>query len=431
MASVQDEAMILSGEPSGSLALVARQPIYDAALTVVAYELLYRRAPDATTAEISDPQQATLQVISNAVLEIGLDRLAGGLPVHINFPRQLLLDELLLPLKPERIVIEVLEDVPGDPQVLEGIRRLRARGHRIALDDYSPRSCAPELLDVADIVKVDIARDSDEEVRFTVKEAKRRGLQLIAEEVETVEQFEHCLALGFDGFQGYFLQEPQTFRAQRAPSSRFGMLRLVAALQSDDYALDDVEQLVAQDVATSYRLLRCINSSYYNLPRKVESIRQGIVILGLERLRQLCTVVSLLGFDDRPTSLLVGAMIRARMCQQLGKLAGVRDVGPYFLTGLFSMLGALLRQPMTEITEELPLAESITKALTAEEGDLGAALRCTRAYERGRWDQVSYRDLTPAVIRAAYLEAVFWAEETRALITVERHPSAAGSPPPG
>lgn len=395
---------------------VARQPIYDSAMAVMAFELLYRPSPSETKARIIDPRQATLEVISSAALEIGLDRLSGGQPVHINFPMELLVDVPDLPLPPNLVVIEVLEDVRAEPAVVEGIRKLRARGHRIALDDYSPQVSDPRLLELADIVKLEITHPPAAELQKLVNELKPRGVQLIAENVETPEDFESCVALGFTGFQGYFLQHPQTFRAKRVPSSRLSTLRLVASLSNEQYSIDEVELLISQNVSMSYHVLRCINSSYYNLPRKVDSIRQAIVILGIDQLRQLCCLLCLQGFDDRPPSLFVNAMTRARMCEQLGRLGGAKDTGPYFITGLFSLLNAMVGMPTQKIVEELPLSPAISRALVAGEGDLGKALMCARAYERAAWDHVRYGNLSPALIRAAYVDALFWAEQARSLL---------------
>ncbi len=395
---------------------VARQPIYDAAMAVTAYELLYRHSSRALKAEIEDPGRATLHVITNAALEIGFERLAGGLPIHVNYPEELLTTVPEIPVRPDLAVIEVLEHVPAKPAVMEGIKTLRTRGHRIALDDYSPRTTDPKLLELADIVKIEISRTPPQELPGLVKDLKARNLQIIAEQVETLEQFEHCIALGCDGFQGNFLQHPQTFRAKRVPSSKLGTLRLVASLQSEDYSLDEVENLLSQNVSLSYHVLRCINSSYYNFPRKIDSIRQAIVILGVDSLRQLCALICLQGFDDRPPSLYVHAMTRARMCEQLGRLSGVKDCGPYFITGLFSLLGALVGMPTQKIVEELPLSSAVSQALVAGEGVLGEALQCTRAYERAAWNHVGYGSLPPHLIRAAYLDALFWAEQARTLI---------------
>jgi c-di-GMP-related signal transduction protein len=395
---------------------VARQPIYDSAMAIMAYELLYRPSPLETRARITDPREATLEVISSAALEIGLDRLSGGQPVHINFPMELLADIPDLPLPANLVVIEVLEDVRADPQVLEGIRKLRTRGHRIALDDYSPRVSDPRLLEFADIVKIEISHPPVQELARLVGELKPRGVQLIAENVETPEDFESCVGLGFTGFQGYFLQHPQTFRAKRVPSNRLSTLRLVASLSNEQYSIDEVERLISQNVAMSYHVIRCINSSYYNLPRKIGSIRQAIVILGIEQLRQLCSLLCLQGFDDRPPSLFLNAMTRARMCEQLGRLGGAKDTGPFFITGLFSLLNAMTGMPTQKIVEELPLSPAVSRALVAGEGDLGKALQCTRAYERAAWDHVTYANLAPALIRAAYVDALFWAEQARSML---------------
>ncbi len=250
-----------------------------------------------------------------------------------------------------------------------------------------------------------------------MQELKKRGFELIAENVETPEDYENCIALGFTGFQGYFLQHPQTFRAKRVPASRLGTLRLVASLSNENFSVPEVEALISQNVSMSYHVLRCINSSFYNLPRKVDSIRQAVVILGIDHLRQLCSLLCLQGFDDRPPSLFINAMTRARMCEQLGRLGGARDVGPYFITGMFSLLNALVGMPTQKIVEELPLSPAIARALVAGEGDLGSALQCTRAYERAAWDRVVYKDLPAFLIRAAYVDALFWAEQARSLIS--------------
>jgi c-di-GMP phosphodiesterase len=407
----------MSSDKNDALAMVARQPIYDAGMAVSAYELLYRESDSALKALITDSRRATLRVIATATLEVGLDRLAGGLPVHINFPRELLSGgDTLLPLSPERIVIQVFDDLPATRDVIESLRAMRARGHKIAIGDFSSRDSDRTLLTVADIVKVSLSREQGPGLARTVQELKAHKLKLVAEEVETIEQFETCMDLGFDGFQGNFLHHPETFRAMRVPSSKIGVLRLLTELSKPEASIDEVEQLVSQDMSMSYRVLRCINSSFYNLPRKVDSIRQGIVILGLDPLRQLCSLVALQGFDDRPPNLLIVAMARARMCEQLGRLIGAPDSGPFFITGLFSMLNVLTGVPIRQLVEDLPLAPEIVSALTAEEGQLGAALHCVRAYERGRWKEVNFCGLPQNVIRAAYVDAVFWSEETRAMI---------------
>jgi EAL and modified HD-GYP domain-containing signal transduction protein len=408
----------------GSVALVTRQPIYGTAMTVVAYELLYT---DSEAAQGGNPRDGALRMLADAALDIGLDRLAGALPVYIQYPRELLVAEAPLSLHPDRVIIEVPGELRGEAAVLRGIRILRERGHHIALDAFSPGLTQPELLDLVDIVKLSLPSFEPEQLARLAPEFTRRGLKLVAMNVATIEQFEHASQLGFDGFQGDFLQRPQRFHSQRSPRNGFATMRLVATLQNPEATMRDVEQLISQDLSMSYRVLRCINSSYYSLPQKVDSIRQALVLLGMDSLRQLCLLAALQQLENRPPSLFVTAMARAQMCEQLARLAGHTVTAPYFITGLFSMLDVLMGMPMAKIVDELPLAPAVENALVAGEGDVGAALACAKAYESATWIHARYRDIAPHLIRAAYLDAVYGAEQ---MLLQMQNPGAAVNAPP-
>jgi len=406
---------------AATAALVARQPIFDTELRVLAHELLYRGAVGDHFASIGDPRTATLQVLMNACLEIGLNYVTGDKPAYVNFPRELLTGDapLPLPLPPERIVIEVLEDVPADQDVMDGLAALRRRGHKVALDDFSFEHSDAALLAAADVVKVDVMALDPDQLARTCEALRPRNVLLIAEKIETLEQLDHCRLLGFRGFQGFFLRRPETFKGRRIPTNRLAALRIMAELQNPLTSAGDLEPLVGRDAATSYRILQCINSSsFYNLSRPVKSLREAIVILGIDQLRRLCALVMLAGFDDRPGQLLVDAMVRARMCELLAQHAGITDSGSYFVTGLFSVIDALVAQPLEEAIARLPLAMPIIQALLQDEGDMGAALACVRNYERGDWNGVTYGGLDTGQIRSAYLQALRWAEEGRELVGV-------------
>ena len=399
-----------SSQPNPALAVVARQAIVDASKNVIAYELLYRRTETASAAEPADGERATLEVIANAVLEIGLDRLSPDLPVHINYPRDLLVKRVAPPVFPQRVVIEVLETVRADAETLAGVVALRARGHLIALDDFSPAVTDMKLLEHADIVKLDLSQHSPEVFEELAIMLKGRRLRLIAERVETIEEFDRCVALAFDGFQGYFLHHPKTFSARPIPSNRLGALRIVSLLQKEDSEVSDIEKLVAHDLGLSYRILRCINSSYYGFSKKVDSVRQAVMILGFERLRQLCALVALRELGERPQTVFVDAMTRARMCEKLGPLRGVRDSAALFIMGLFSTLDVLTGMSMREVLKELPLSEDLGDALLTQQGMMGSVLREVIAYERGAWQPTVFRGIKPEVLQAIYVEAVEWAE---------------------
>ena len=398
------------------LICVARQPIFDAACNITAYELLYRGSPGAIKAQMVDGTLASARVVLGALGDIGLDKLAPNALAHINLPDAMLRTPFAPPLPPERVVIEVLEDVRVDAELLAGILELRSRGFRIALDDYASHLCDPRLLDVADCVKIDLMAEAPEKLEATVRALQARGLELIAEKVETRDQFEQCKALGFTGFQGYFLQKPETFSGQRAPTMRLATLQVLAALQEPDKTPEEIEALVSRDLALVHRLLRCLNSGFYNLPRQVTSIKHAIVMLGLENLKRLCAVVALAAFEDRPSYLLVNAMIRGRMCELLGVQKAPGDAGSFFFAGLLSHLDALLGVPTAEAVRALPLTQAVESALTNEAGTIGAALHGVRAYERGQWDNAGSNQFTEEQIRAAYLAAVAWADDSKHLL---------------
>jgi EAL and modified HD-GYP domain-containing signal transduction protein len=329
------------------MAQVARQPIFNGKLEIVGYELLYR-APGATSAQISDATAATATVIVGAAMDIGLSQLVGDKPAYINFPHALLINPRSLPMQPKRIIVEVLEDVKPDREVLEGLASLRQQGYRIALDDYNDRAGSSALLGAADIVKIDIQDYSTARLKDCVQRLRPAGRELIAEKVETWEQFSLCKSLGFGGYQGYLLERPQILSAQRAPTSRLATLKLMIELNDPDVAIPKIERMIAGDVGMSYRLLRCINSSFYHLPQAVSSVRQAVVLIGLNELRRLCASVTLAGFDDQPGYVQVQALVRAKMCEELCIAAGLRGSEAYFMTGLLSMVDVLLQQPLQE-----------------------------------------------------------------------------------
>ena len=391
-------------------AVVARQPIFDASLSVRGYELLYRSV-GATAACFESAVAATAQVVLSAALDVGLRHLIGNLPAFVNFPRELLVCPVPSPIEPRRMVIEVLEDVHADPMLLGALAALRHRGYRIALDDFELHENSEALLGQADMVKLDVQAHSRDGLAGLVAQLRRRQVELIAEKIETREQLERCQALGFEGYQGYFLQRPETFSARRAPTSRLATIKLLLQLHDPTVSVADIEATIACDGGICYRLLRCINSSYYHWPRAIESIQQAIVMLGFDQLRAICSAILLAGFDDRPPYLATQALARARMCEALCVSAGLQDRESYFMVGMLSLLDVLLGLSLQDVLLRLPLSAPIRAALLGGEGALGEALLCVQRYEEGDWAQVRFRALPRNVIAQAYREAVRWADD--------------------
>ena len=394
---------------------VGRQPIYDRHMNVVAYELLFRNNGKASGADVTDGDAATFTVLTNTLIEIGLENVCGNRPAFINFTRGFIEGRFPIPVERDRIVIEVLESEIVDAPLLEGLHRLKEFGFRIALDDFQLTPQTRPLLDVADIVKLDIQQYDRRELADCVNELKTYSVTLLAEKVETLDEFERCIASGFDLFQGYFLSRPRLITGQSIPKNRLAVVQLMAKVQNPDIEFGELEKLVCLDVSLSVRLLQLVNSSAMSLPRKVDSIKHALVLLGIARVRNLVTLLSLAGTEDASRVLLGTALVRAKMCEQLGGwLNGNRDA--YFTVGLLSSLDLFLQQPLAEIIRSVPLSEDVLNALLNSEGGMGSALQCALSFEQGGGESAQCLFLEPELLAEAYLAAVAWTEGTGGIV---------------
>jgi EAL and modified HD-GYP domain-containing signal transduction protein len=309
------------------------------------------------------------------------------------------------------VVLEVLENVAVDAQLIDGVRRLSAQGFSIALDDFVYAEKWEPLLELADIVKVEIPALGHAQIAAHLKLLRRYDVQVLAEKIETEEDFERLREMGFDLFQGYFLARPKVLKGSRIPSNRLGMLRMLAALQDPDIRMEELGRTITQDVSMCYRMLRYINSAFFALPCKVESIQQAVAYLGLNNVRRWASLIAMSGFHSRPSELLRLALVRARLSEQLAEAAGRADADVYFTLGLFSILDSLLGLPMPVILNELPLADDLQAALLTRQGPLGQALECTLSFETTDLALITYAGLPLHTIQEIYVEALAWADE--------------------
>ena len=388
---------------------IARQPIYERDLSVYGYELLFRAA-DTEHAHVVDGNQATSQVILNAFTVMGLDELVGGHLAFINLTQEFLLKEERVPFPVDRVVLEVLEGVEPTEQLIAVLRDFKAAGYRISLDDFVYSEALLPLVRLADIVKVETSVLNAEQLREHVRLLRPYGVKLLAEKVETRQEFELCLELGFDYFQGYFLSRPRTLRGSSIPTHRLPTLTLLAALYRPDVDMEELEDLISQDVSLSYKLLRYLNSAFFPVQRKIDSIRQAVVYLGLQDLRTWASLLALASGSDKPQELMITVMVRAKMCQLLAEALDLKSPSAYFTVGLFSGLDALLDAPLEEIVHTLPLTPETEAALLRKEGPAGRVLDCALSYECGDWDHILGLGVDPEKVITAYLEAIAWTD---------------------
>ncbi|MGO9900798.1 MAG: EAL and HDOD domain-containing protein [Solirubrobacteraceae bacterium] len=387
---------------------LARQPILDHDQSVAGYELLYpRNGSDQTP--FDDQALATARLALNALSEIGLEHLVGQSPAWISVTPEFLSLDLVRNLPPDQVVLELRGAPFIDQSMLDQLHELRTAGYVLALDQFRYAPGLAPLLRMVDIVKLDMLALGARDLARHAFVLAPYGLKLVAKKIETIEDFELASAAGADLFQGYFFCRPQLLSGRAIAPSRLALLQMASALQAPEIQLVELERLVSNDVALSYRLLKYINSAYFSLRGRISSIKQAVALLGIEPLRRWATLNVIAEVGDKPRELFVTALIRARFCQQAGK---PQDGAPaeLFTLGLFSVLDALTDTTMFVALRSLPLTPSMRDALTDHTG-AGRLLDCVIAIEHGDFDRANEM-LADASER--YLEAVAWSNDAGA-----------------
>ncbi|HET9130840.1 MAG TPA: HDOD domain-containing protein, partial [Terriglobia bacterium] len=293
-------------------AIVARQPICDRQQRTVGYELLFRDL-GTELCVFGNADEATSRVIFNFIVEIGLDRLVGPSKAFINFTRDFMMGMNSGLLPRDRVVLEILEDSIPDPEFLSALATLKARGFHFAMDDFNFQEQLKPFLPFCSFIKVDLRTVDRNHLVREIPSMRSLPMKLLAEKVETQDEFEFCLENGFDYFQGYYFCKPKIISATTMPANRLTVCRLLAKLHQPDVSIKEVESLISEDPSLSYRILRYINSAAIAMPRKIESIQQAVRMVGLDHIRTLSSLVLLFSMDDKPRELIKTSVVRARM----------------------------------------------------------------------------------------------------------------------
>jgi len=392
-------------------ALVGRQTIYDRNLQIAGYELLYRPTETLNSAEgvAFDGSMATGEVVFNAFLEIGIEQLVDDKLAFINLSQEHVEGSAPIVFPCESVVLEILEDIDPNPAVIAGMALLRERGFTLALDDFVFDEHLMPLVPLVDIIKVDIMGCSEDELDSGIALLNETFTgKLLAEKVETQQEFDMCKAMGFDYFQGYFLEKPVMVRGKKMPSNQMAVIQLLGRLQEQDIELGEIEELVKQDPSLSFKILRYINSPAFSVDSEVTSIKQALALLGLDTLKHWMTLIVISTASDKSPDLIAKALCRARMCELLAKLLKLNDQNQFFLVGLFSILDAMLGQEKSEILSQIPLHKNIKAALLEGKGNMGVVLKCAIAYEHGDWENVKCGKIPLEIIKKVYLKSLNW-----------------------
>lgn len=387
--------------------LVGRQPIFDRYMKVFAYELLYRSG-DMNSANFKDGDQATTQVILNTLMEMGLDSIVGDAKAFINLTRNFLVGKYPILLPSNRIVIEILEDIKLDEEVISAARDLHKTGFTLALDDVADTNRVAPLSGISSIVKLDLKQIDFFSLPDVINRCRSYGFKVLVEKVETQGDYNMCRRLGADYYQGYFLCKPNIMRGKKMDSSRLVIMQSLAMLQDQKASFSELETIIARDVGLSYKLLRLSNSGYYSFSMEVKSLRQAISLIGLDTMRGWMSLLLMSSLQDKPPELTNIALQRARMAESLARVFGQGQPELYFLVGLFSVLDALMDQPMDLLVSELNLTPAIAAALLNHEGLPGMILNTIQAYEKGDWNTVMSLNLPVDTLTRIYLDSIKW-----------------------
>jgi len=399
-------------EPGSLSRFVARQPIMDLRGRVHGYELLFRAGPEAGFR--GDGDLATRTMLDNTVL-FGLERLAGGLPAFVNCTAESLTGDLVRVLPASMTVLEILECLEPTPQMVAACRGLKRAGFRLALDDFVWKPEYEPLVELADYIKIDFAAMSAAERTALLRELDGATAALIAEKVETQEEYRQAREEGFTLFQGYYFCRPVLMENRCVPANRLSQIEMLQWLRGDSFDLEPLTRLVKRDASLTYRLLRLVNSPFSGIRQEVKSIQTALMAVGEETFRRfaMLAITSELN-GNQPAEVLRMAFVRARFCEDAAGLCGL-DPTEQYLLGMLSLLPAMLRLPMAEMTPALPLREKILRALEGTPSAERCLLTWIEFHERGEWEACDeaarVSGLSEVPLPFIHERATLWAED--------------------
>lgn len=397
-------------------AFIARQPILDKEQDLFAYELLFRDGTNGTYPE-HEPKKSEL--ISERFNTLGIDDISGDQRAFVNFLPDTIINRFPEELSSDNIIVELTQNPAINTSLMNACESLKNSGYQIALNDNKLESQILSPYPYIDIVKVDINKVGEEALEKHIPTLASSGIQLVAEQVQTLDQFAMCRDLGFDYFQGYFFTQPDTRSAKALPSSKLTLLQLMSESATKQFNIEKVASIIERDAALSYLLLRFINNPMVNKRQKITSLRHALHYLGEVEVKKFIALLSLASLNDsKPIELLQVSLVRAKFCElfemhQHGKKRAMSA----FIVGLFSLLDAILDGDMATILDRLPITEDIKQALRGVDGDYKEYLVTAKAFESGLWGKIITQSESLGIsqqdLHAIFNDSIKWSNEMR------------------
>ncbi len=367
---------------------IARQPIFNNSMVVYGYELLYRDSATATAFGNVSATRATADVLGS-LFEIGIDNITDGEKAFINFDYDFLLSDSIELIHPDNLIIEVLENVKVDDVLMERLLSLKEKGYKIALDDFVEDCDNFPLVEISDIIKYDIILTPLNSIVVEVNNAIRQGKTILAEKIETKEEYENARDMGFNLFQGYFFKKPSIIgKSNNKKSIKLNYVRIISELANTEPSYTKISEIIESDVNLSYRLLRIIkNNKEKNM---FYSIRKSLLYMGFREIERWINILMLQELaTDKPMELVNLSLIRSKLGGLIARNGIFKSRFNEITTMLlFSTLDAILDLPMKEALDEISLTDDIRQSLIHENGELRPILDLVFAYEKGDWNEV-------------------------------------------
>ena len=389
---------------------IGRQPIYTRNLNVYAYELMPHTASSNTHEHIKD-DKSTSQVIINALIDIGINKLVGKHQAMITLTEQLLQSDFELPLSSDQVIVKIPSYADINNDTVDGCKRLVKAGFKIAIDNYLENPSLHPLSGLAKIIDVNIEDLSPYEIRTQLETLKQSHPVILTDHVKTHDEYKCCREAGATYIQGHFLSRPRIVSGESLDSNQMNIINLLSVLYNPETDADEIVNIISKDITLSYKILQLMNSALFLRATKIESIQQATIMLGRKQLCTWATLMVLSNLDNKPLEQIRISMIRARSCELLAIKANLKPADNYFTVGMFSSLDLLLDRSLEDILVPLPLADSTMTALLNRDGELGAALNCTLAQEGNDWANIKFANLTTDELSSINIEAINWAED--------------------
>ncbi|QNK02601.1 EAL and HDOD domain-containing protein [Dyella telluris] len=389
---------------------VIRLPMLDNKRELFAYEIVFQDA--------AESEDALMRRALATITDGALARLVRGNRTFLKLTHELLMEETDVLQHQPRFGVLLMPEAAADPALVERLARMAQRGCPLMLDagdttlEFNP--AVEPLLKIVQFVRLDASKLDPATLRSRSEYLHARGTHVVAGHVDDHDTYHRCESLPLQAIQGQFLLKPEPVAVPVLAASRLSLLRLMKALQEGNPGPVELGQIVRDDAILSYKLLGCVNSAYFALPRQLKSVQQAAIFFGAARLRNWIYTMALSGTGDRPPELLRAALIRAHMAEKLAQGMPAEQREMAFTAGLFSLLDAMMEAPMDFVLWHLPLAREISTALLENKGPFAQLLDQIRAWEAGN---LRGGEAQPQVIRrmaAIYLEATQWADHVYA-----------------